>query len=167
MGRGYSAPSQTPPPQALALRHLAHPDLPYLEMKLTFECTSWFYGLAPPLPIQIRIESADSVHLDVGALQIIYLLTYLIVEVDAVPSILTLSTNNKYVAASYFNLYFATTFRFNPCLTHLFLFRASLVQVRSSKVSLGLLRKLNWYFLQAKWFPQVTFKILYNITFMM
>jgi len=23
--------------------------LPYLEIKLTFECTAWFYGLAPPL----------------------------------------------------------------------------------------------------------------------
>ena len=52
MERGYGAPSQTYPlgaklPRIARNRGSLH--LPYLEIKLTFECTAWFYGLAPPL----------------------------------------------------------------------------------------------------------------------
>jgi len=34
-------------------------DLPYLEIKLTFECTAWFYGLAPPL-VLLRLSKSAS-----------------------------------------------------------------------------------------------------------
>ena len=53
MERGYGAPSQTYPLGTLRLPRIARNrgshHLPYLEIKLTFECTARFYGLAPPL----------------------------------------------------------------------------------------------------------------------
>ena len=53
MERGYGAPSQTYPLGALRLPRIARNrgslHLPYLEIKLTFECTARFYGLAQPL----------------------------------------------------------------------------------------------------------------------
>jgi len=58
MERGYTASFPKPAPLganlgALRLPRIAHSrgsfHLPYLEIKLTFECTARFYGLAPPL----------------------------------------------------------------------------------------------------------------------
>jgi len=53
-GTGLRRPS--PCSTSSAFRYFAPPapfspsvDLPYLEIKLTFECTAWFYGLTPPL----------------------------------------------------------------------------------------------------------------------
>jgi len=58
-GEGYGWPSQTPPIGASRLPRLARDlrttHLPYLEIKLTFECTAWFYGLAPPLSTWISV----------------------------------------------------------------------------------------------------------------
>jgi len=55
MERGYGAPSKTYPLVALRLPRIARNrgslHLPYLEIKLTFECTARFYGLAPPLKV--------------------------------------------------------------------------------------------------------------------
>ena len=57
-GKGLRRTSQIPPlrprcSDASRLPRLNHDlrsfHLPYLEIKLTFECTAWFYALAPPL----------------------------------------------------------------------------------------------------------------------
>jgi len=57
MERGYGASSQTYPwASALcasreSLGTVGPSILPYLGIKLTFECTARFYGLAPPLAL--------------------------------------------------------------------------------------------------------------------
>jgi len=62
---GYGAPRKIAPPEtplhrrsgASRLSPIAQDvrslHLPYLEIKQTFECTAWFYDLAPPLVIRI------------------------------------------------------------------------------------------------------------------
>jgi len=63
MERGYGAPSQTYPLGALRLPRIARNrgsfHLPYLEIKLTFECTAQFYCLAPPLLKRLHLQSLE------------------------------------------------------------------------------------------------------------
>ena len=60
MERGYGAPSQTDPLGALRLPRIAWNrgslHLPYLEIKLTFECTARFYDLTPTLITTITLS---------------------------------------------------------------------------------------------------------------